>query len=622
MSPKEKYFHIGLGIFLAILILASSLYSIKTNTLYDQNFAYTANVYSLDNFYDATLGAFKGEQLSKTTFYYESIDQNQNSATIKNVFDVRTLQGEKIFQTEREYGIQPNTGKHIPSKGDKPREGYLFAPAGLNKGEDYTYWHVNYDNPAHMAFQREETIYELEVYKYKATYTADQTVDLSHLPGVPETRGIRLNITLYTWIEPETGWLIKYQDETTAYYYDQTTGEPLHPWNKFSNRFLEKSVRDQVAIAKSLKQKQTIPHFIIFGTLLLGLLILSIRFMFAKQNNQLHLKQPKTSKPLLTKFSILISLFIFTAFLLVPFSNHFIQEKQIVIGISPWTESHLPVVDAFKERLLEEYSEGEEIRFIELDPAGDATSQREIIKSLVDSEVDLIFTLTTPGTTIAKETTREIPLVFGIVTYPVETDLIDSLRSSGNNLVGIRNYIPPSKQFFYFEQLIPQAQTLAYIHRKNEQNSEIGYREFNNLLSKRNIKLHKISLTSTEELIPLLETYLSQLDGIILACDTLISQEVGVIALDFAKKHNLPTLACNEDTIRKGALIGVVANQQEQGKLAAEKALLILQGAKPRWISTESARNDYIILNTALIDRLNITLSERFIAQVNEVIKK
>ncbi len=247
---------------------------------FPDDFRYEADIYSLDSFYDEEKQSFSDPIKSKTKFSYEVISKEGDILTIKNLFDVRKPTGEKIFSVERLYGIDAKTGMHVPGYGDKVRHGYLFAPKKLKK-QDYVYWHINYDEPAVMKFQDEEEIFGLNVYRYVSNYNADQTVDLGHLPGVPETRGINLDINLQVWIEPISGRMIKYKDNTTAYYYDILTGITIHPWNKFSNQLTDPSIVNQIGIAKTQKQKKiflekTIP--ILFGLIVI-LFMISILFI-------------------------------------------------------------------------------------------------------------------------------------------------------------------------------------------------------------------------------------------------------------------------------------------------------------------------------------------------------
>lgn len=219
-----------------------------------KEFNYTASIVSVDNFFNENLKKFEEGIYSKTQFFYQFVSQEKGVYLIKNVFDVKTPEDKPIFSVERLYGINPKTGMHVLNYGDRDRTGYLFAPRNLRK-QDYVYWHINYDAPATMHFQNEEIIYGLKTYRYASKYMVDQTANLGHLPGVPDKRGINNDVELQVWIEPTSGRLIKYQDNTIAYYYDIKTHDRLHPWNKFTNHYQEQSVRDQVKQAKLEKLK-------------------------------------------------------------------------------------------------------------------------------------------------------------------------------------------------------------------------------------------------------------------------------------------------------------------------------------------------------------------------------
>lgn len=215
------------------------------------DFKYEANIFSIDNLYDEKLRQYSGEQLSVTDFGYKVGKREGSNLVIENYFDVRKPSGERIFKVERFYGINPGSGRHVPQLGDHPREGYLFAPEKVEKGDSFYYWHVNYDTPVLLKYRSEEEIAGLRTYRFIAEFKADQTKNLGHLPGVPNERGVELDVLLEIWIDPESGWLIKYEDQATAWYYDVKSGRRLVPWNKFHNEYTQSSIFRHVDIAKN-----------------------------------------------------------------------------------------------------------------------------------------------------------------------------------------------------------------------------------------------------------------------------------------------------------------------------------------------------------------------------------
>ncbi|XKT75400.1 MAG: porin PorA family protein [Patescibacteria group bacterium UBA2103] len=256
-----------------IFIFLWSVFLTPFLTALPKDFSYEADISSVDNFYDETIGEYLGEEYSVTTFSYNAERSLSGVLDITHTFNVRTQAGEPIFSVERMYGIDRFTQEHVSGFGDADRYGYLFAPKFLDESKEFTYWHINYDAPAQMEFVAVEKILGLEVLRYHSSYEGewiDQTENLAYLPGVPEERGVVVEPELTIWVEPVSGHLVKYEDETIAYYYDQETKEKIVPWNRFSNTLTEQSVRTHVASAQDAKTKNL--FYVWYVPLLLGLL--------------------------------------------------------------------------------------------------------------------------------------------------------------------------------------------------------------------------------------------------------------------------------------------------------------------------------------------------------------
>ena len=122
------------------------------------------------------------------------------------------------------------------------------------------------------------------------------------------------------------------------------------------------------------------------------------------------------------------------------FSIFFFQKSlatEYKIGLAVWS-GYPQSVQGFKDGLaIKGLVDGKNISFIQGEVGADKILQRKVANSFKEESVDLVFTLTTPGTTIIKEVMPiATPLVFSIVTYPADSGLIESFEYSGNNLVG------------------------------------------------------------------------------------------------------------------------------------------------------------------------------------------
>ena len=298
-------------------------------------------------------------------------------------------------------------------------------------------------------------------------------------------------------------------------------------------------------------------------------------------------------------------------------------KKTFTIGITPWTSDpdYDRNIQGFKDGLAEKgYREGKNVKYILKNPQANVDNQIEIIQSFVDQKVDLIYSLTTPGTLIAKGVTSNTPIVFSIVTYPVETGVVESLTSSGNNLTGTRNYVPASRQYFYFEKIYPNTKTLAFVYRKGEPNSVIQYQEFKEYLDKRKITLLDIAAIDLDDIREKLKSNGEKIDALFGACGTLIQVGGAEVINEFSRQFKKPSFSCIEEGVRTGALTGVVKDIYAIGKASGEKAALILEGVEPSRIQVEAPTEDVLIVNTKTAKELGLTVPSDVLSKAKEII--
>lgn len=590
-----------------------------------ENFSYSANILSLDNFYDESAHKFQGSQISKTVFSYRLLKNNNQYTTIENKFVVKTLNDNPIITIKRIYFVNPITWKHVAVEGQEKRIGYLFGKHYADT-KGYYYWHVNYNSVAPLKFMDKQKIDGLTVYHYQAIYTADQTENLKYLPGVPVKRGVIAKVNLQLWIEPVSGWLVKYFDDSQAYYYDINNRNELTPWNKYSNRYTQNSIYTQLKIAKYLKWKficidYIIPTFI---------LMISIALFWIggcedgpKIINVVKLKLYHIIRFILNY--ILILIFAFLLFYSIYYFAFYQQSTSVYkIGISQWSgsENHRNEIIGFKNGLNEfGFREGRNVVFYIQNPNSSIENQINIIQSFYEKNTDIIYTLTTPGILVAKGITTTIPIIFSDVSNPVETGIIYSDISSANNLVGIRNYISPARQFNIFEKIFPGTKSIGIVHHKGDPDSEIQLQEYKKLLHDRNIEVIDIPAIDLEDLNRQLQRNDIKYNVLFTACDTLIEDGGGKVVADFSKRKKIPNFSCDRGSVISGALMGLVADPYTMGLLSGKKAALILQGAEPAWLRTEVLKKGYLIINLDTASQLGISIPPDILRQADYIIK-
>ncbi|MCA9364249.1 DUF3068 domain-containing protein [Candidatus Kaiserbacteria bacterium] len=576
------------------------------------DFTYSADVISLDNFYDEKKKVFSGEQRSVTTFDFTRIEDKEDSvddvALIKNVFDVRTVTGDRIISIERTYGVDDETGRHVPGAGDHDREGYLFAPHGVTKDESFIYWHVNYDRPIEMVFAGEEIIEGVRTYRFRSDFGVDQTDSLTHLPGVPETLGVNLDVSLTIWIEPTTGWLVKYADKAVAYYYDQETKVRTHPWNSFSNRYARASALQQADYAAKLRTEVLLVKYVVpLLVFIFGVAVLLWR--------------------ILRRSDVLAGVLLLGAVLVINTATVLSAQEPVTpisIGISRWVPygntGYDDNIQGFKDALtLAGYHEGEDVIYTTLTANADAEQQQEVARQFLIDNVDMVYSLTTPGTDILKESIRNRPIIFSVVTYPVEAGIVTSLVHSGTNLVGTRNWVSIDTQLNVFREIVPRTTTIGFVHRTGEFNSEIQIEEMRSVAAQYDIAVVEVAGRNVAELSDALAAMPQSVDAIYSACDTLVQGEAEEVIIAYAQEHALPSFSCNDTGPAKGDLVGTVADMYQIGRRAGEQAVLVLEGVSPSSLETSTVARPFIYINARTAAALGITIPQDILTRAKEI---
>ena len=109
--------------------------------------------------------------------------------------------------------------------------------------------------------------------------------------------------------------------------------------------------------------------------------------------------------------------------------------------------------------------------------------------------------------------------------------------------------------------------------------------------------------------------------------DVLIATESSIVCRNFdriinqARKHNKPVAATMPDAAEKGALVSLEISPQEQGHLAAEIVVRILEGATADHLSLLTPRRVELIVNMRIAREMGINLPFAVLGKATRVLK-
>ena len=288
------------------------------------------------------------------------------------------------------------------------------------------------------------------------------------------------------------------------------------------------------------------------------------------------------------------------------------------IGLAVWT-GYPDSVRGFKDGLAAAgLVEGDSLSFMLGEPGADKTLQRTVAESFKAAKVDLVYTLTTPGTTIIKEVMPpETPIVFSIVTYPADSGLIESFEYSGNNLVGPSNYVPLRHHMNLLKLILPDVSKVAIFHRKGEPNSKIQAASLTRLLKRATIEVIDQEAADIDQLRKMAQSLAGKVDAFITTTDTLMQSGGEQVLTEISLRHKIPILSSNKAGIEKGSSFGPVVDFYALGKISGTKAAqILLEGVKPDQLESEMQDPPLFLANRNSIQVLGIELSPAALARI------
>lgn len=242
------------------------------------------------------------------------------------------------------------------------------------------------------------------------------------------------------------------------------------------------------------------------------------------------------------------------------------------------------------------------------------------IAAVEKSGVDLIYVF---GTTAAKRVLSKIkhtPVVFNIVTRPVESGIIANWNSSGNNATGVSSMVPIVHQLKALKKVVPFVR-LGIIYNPLEQNSVIQRNIVKTMENRLDFKLFEFEITGKRDIPQVLVRLNETVDAVYLPSESMI-KILGTEIITRVNRSKIPSLSALEDmVVNDCALLGLVPDYYQLGRLAALKASLIFQGNQPSEIETSILDHFKITVNMHTSKKIGINIPTSILIIADKIIR-
>lgn len=286
--------------------------------------------------------------------------------------------------------------------------------------------------------------------------------------------------------------------------------------------------------------------------------------------------------------------------------------KTYKVGISEWT-GYPDSVAGFKKAMARGgLIDGRNVIYLERQSGLSPSKQKDIAEHFKEEQVDLVYSLTTPGTLIMKQIMPGYtPIVFSIVTYPADSGLIESFEYSGNNLVGTSNYVELAKYISLLQIALPKAKSMAIFRKNGEPNSKIQAANIIRMAKKQSIQVIDVALESLDEVRDAALGLVGQVDVFMTTTDTLIQSGGEEALIEVSLEKKIPILSSNKTGIEQGSTFGIVADFFILGEMAGEMAEKILKhDIRPERLQSKIQDPPLTLINRKSAELLGVRIPE------------
>ena len=239
---------------------------------------------------------------------------------------------------------------------------------------------------------------------------------------------------------------------------------------------------------------------------------------------------------------------------------------------------------------------------------------RPIVKDYVEKRVDAIVTTSGTATFIARDATKEIPIIFiWGVGDPLGSGLVKSLARPEANITGLTSEAGDqiyAKRLELFKEAVPSLRRVTVLYNARGENPAHAIRAalIRETAPKLGLRLNEKPAKSAADIDDALRTVSKQnADGIFIICSGLFAERTKKIN-DFVIQKKLPAYECNPEGRATDALLFYNVDRYSMGHRGAWYVDRVLKGAKPAEMPVEQPTKFEFVINLKTAKQIGLTI--------------
>lgn len=248
----------------------------------------------------------------------------------------------------------------------------------------------------------------------------------------------------------------------------------------------------------------------------------------------------------------------------------------------------------------------DKLKIFKQTPNSDKMSLTNSLRRAEAAGATLIVSYGSQATVIAKETIKDTPLLFADVYDPVALGIVKTLAAPGTDASGATSKTSIDTLIDALMALSP-VKTVGVLYTKGEKGSELQLAEIKEKSKAFGFKVIAENARNPKEAKALGKKLAGTAEALFLTESVAVAKQTQDV-LDAAQAGVCIVFSQTPGLVEAGALIGLEAELEEQGKLLAVHALQVLQGQKVHILPVREAKKVSLKINKEAATRLGLTI--------------
>ncbi len=261
------------------------------------------------------------------------------------------------------------------------------------------------------------------------------------------------------------------------------------------------------------------------------------------------------------------------------------------------------------------FVEGENLVLHRAHPNNDMTLLPQVARAVGDKKLDVLLVFSTPALGAALSQTRDIPIVFGVVSSPLQAGAGADFTNHHPRVTGAVWMAPSPDVFPWLKRLFPDVRNVGLVYNPAEANSLDEKERARVMMAAAGMTMKERTIAVSSDVVPALQSLLAEgIDAIFgMADNTAMSAFEALVRA--SRRAGIPLIADDSSQMGTGALLAIGASPRGEGRHAGRLALRVLRGEDPAGIPFAPTEHFETSVDFAAAAQLGMTLPDELLRQ-------